>query len=174
METLRCIATKLDVREFSNKTVPDEVKFGVLEAGRLTGSGINKQAWHFVLVSDQSSLSKLAEDCPQGSWLGGADFAVIILTSPRWPFHVLDAGRALQDMQLAAWDYGVASCPTTVFSEETMRIDFNIPMEFAITAVLGFGYPAGKILGKKDRKQLVEIASLDRYGNPLAAGQKLS
>jgi nitroreductase len=173
MDTFECIATKLDVREFSDKAVPDEIKFRVLEAGRLTGSGINKQHWHFVLVVDEDSLSKLAEDCPQGSWLGGANFAIIILTSPRWPFHLLDAGRALQDMQLAAWDYGVASCPTTVFSEETMRIDFNIPREFSISATLGFGYPTAKIVGRKDRKPLVEVASLDRYGNPLAAGQRL-
>ncbi len=80
---------------------------------------------------------------------------------------MLDAGRALQDMQLAAWNSGVVSAPTTSFSEEGMRIQFNIPREFSISAVLGFGYPRRMVLGKKNRKPLSELASQERYGSPL-------
>jgi len=173
MDTLECISTKLDVRDFDERTVPEEVIFKILEAGRLTGSGMNQQHWHFILVVGEGSLSRLAESCPKGAWLGGAKFAVIILTSPRWPFHLIDAGRALQDMQLAAWELGVASCPTTVFTEEAMRIEFSIPRDLSISAVLGFGYPASKILGRKDRKPLAEVASLERYGNPLGQRRRL-
>jgi hypothetical protein len=80
MDTLKCISTKLDVREFGEREVPKEVVDDVLEAGRLTGSGINRQHWHFVVVGTKTGLSSLAQNCPQGRWLEGADFAVIILT----------------------------------------------------------------------------------------------
>jgi hypothetical protein len=69
-------------------------------------------------------------------------------------------------MQLAAWNAGVASGLTTVFSEDSMRIEFNVPMDLSITAVVGFGYPVRRILGRKDRRPLVELASRERYGNP--------
>jgi nitroreductase len=169
MDTFTCVATKLDVREFAKTPVPDDLVMKVLEAGRYTGSGMNKQHWHFVLVRSAESLSKLASCSPYGSWISEADFAVLVLTSPKWPFHLFDAGRAVQDMQIVAWSYGVASGLTTGFEEESVRIEFNIPREFSISAAIGFGYPSRKILGKKNRKPLREVASLDRFGNPLKA-----
>lgn len=169
MDTIRCIATKLDLREFSERSVPDGVVSDVLEAARATGSGMNRQHWRFILVRTTTGVANLAQCCPQGRWLAGTSFAVIILTSPRWPFHTLDAGRVLQDMQLAAWNSGVASGLTTAFAEEAMRIEFNIPKELAITAAVGFGYPVKPILGRKDRKPLAELVSDERYGLPYPA-----
>ena len=75
-------------------------------------------------------------------------------------------------MQLVAWSYGVASGLTTGFEDESMRIEFNIPREFSISAAVGFGYPRRKILGKKDRKPLREIASLERFGNPIERSER--
>jgi Nitroreductase family len=118
-------------------------------------------------VKSAQGVSKLASCCPYGSWLSGTDFAIIVLTSPKFPFHLLDAGRAVQDMQLVAWSYGVASGLTTGFEEESMRIEFNIPRDLSISAAVGFGYPSRKIVGRKDRKPLREVASLERFGNPL-------
>jgi len=167
MDTFASVATKLDLREFSKTPVPDDVIMKVLEAARYTGSGSNKQHWHFILLRTAEAISKLASSCPYGSWISGADFAVVVLTSPKFPFHVFDAGRAVQDMEVVAWSCGVASGLTTVFQEESMRIEFNIPREFSVSAAVGFGYPTKKVVGKKDRKPLREIASLERFGNPL-------
>ncbi len=164
METYRTILTKLDIREFSPKKVPAEVKLKVLEAARVTGSGSNKQHWKFILVQDKEAIKKLAEDSTSGSWVAGANFAVIILTDPTLGFHQIDAGRAAQDMQLAAWDQGVVSGLFTGL-KESIRKDFAIPSNSKPTIVLGFGYPTRKISGKKNRKPLSEIAFLDKYGN---------
>ena len=41
MDAFESIATKLDIREFSPKQVPPEIKSNVLEAARLTGTGLN-------------------------------------------------------------------------------------------------------------------------------------
>ena len=41
MDTFECIRTKLDVREFSAEDVPVEVRSKVLEAARLSGTGLN-------------------------------------------------------------------------------------------------------------------------------------
>ncbi len=38
MDAYTCIATKLDVKDFSSKNVPADVKLKVLEAARLTAS----------------------------------------------------------------------------------------------------------------------------------------
>jgi nitroreductase len=165
MDAYETIRTKLDVRQYAGKKVPSDVKLKVLEAARATGTGVNKQHWRFVLVQDKDAVKKLAQDSTSGGWVSGADFAVIVLTDPTLGFHLIDAGRAVQDMQLAGWNYGVASGIYTGFKEESMRRDFAIPKELKPSAVVGFGYPAKKLVGKKDRMPLAELAFLDKVGN---------
>ena len=165
MDTYKTILTKLDVRQFDAKKVPVDVKLKVLEAARASGTGINKQHWRFILVQDKVVIKKLAEDSTSGGWVAGADFAVIVLADPQLGFHLIDSGRAVQDMQLAAWDQGVISGLYTGFKEDRMRRDFAIPNEIKPTVVVGFGYPTMKILGKKNRRPLSELAFVDKYGN---------
>lgn len=167
MDVFEAIRTKLEVREFSERRVPDEVKLKVLEAARLTPSGLNSQHWRFILVEEKEGLRKLAETSTTGRWISGADFAVIVLTNPRYRFHMIDAGRAIQDMQLTAWSYGVLSCIYTGVREDEMRRVFNIPGELSVTAVVGFGYPKRKVYGRKRRLPLEEIAFSESYGRRL-------
>jgi nitroreductase len=168
MDAYDCVATKLDVREFGAKAVPADVKLKVLEAARLTGSGINNQHWRFILVQGRDNLRRLAQDSTTGQWVENANFAVIVLTNPKYGFHLIDAGRATQDMQVAAWNYGVTSCIFTGIDIDALTRDFEIPKEMNASVVIGFGYPAGKITGrKKNRKPIDELAYLNRYGKIL-------
>lgn len=168
MDAYECVVTKLDVREYAQKRVPPDVKLKVLEAARLTASGVNRQHWRFILVQERDSIKTLAADSTSGSWVGRADFAVIVLTDPKLGFAKIDAGRAAQDMQLAAWNFGVVSCIYTGIDEERLRKDFAIPSNSQPTLVVGFGYPVRKITGKKkNRKPMNEIAYVDKYGNSL-------
>ena len=165
MDAYTCIVTKLDIREFSSKSVPMDAKLKILEAARLTGSGMNVQHWRFILVQGPDQLKRLAEDSTTGAWVEGSNFAVIVLTNPRYPFHLIDAGRVAQEMELAAWNSGVASGVYTGVKNEAIRRDFNIPNEMNPSIILGFGYPAKNIVGRKNRKPLSEIAFLGKYGN---------
>lgn len=168
MDAYDVVITKRDVRQFSSREVPEEIKRRVLEAGRLSGTGKNVQHWRFVLVNSKENLMSLAEASTTGMWVQGANFAVVILTDPKLGFHKIDAGRAAEDMQLAAWSEGVVSCIYTGIKEQEMREGFDTPEELSPTIVIGFGYPATKITGrKKNRKPLQEVAFSEKYGNPL-------
>lgn len=166
MDAFDCIVTKLEVREYdSTKKVSPDVKLKILEACRLTASGMNKQHWHFILVQERKDVQQLASDSTTGKWVANCDFAIIVLTDPTLAFHGIDAGRVLQDMQLAAWNYGVASRVFTGFNLENLRRDFAIPPKLEPTVIAGFGYPVKKITGrKKARKSLEEVVSLEKYG----------
>jgi nitroreductase len=165
MDVFDGIATKLDVREFSPQDVPSEIKQSVLEAARMTGTGLNTQHWRFILVEGRDRLKKLAEDSTSGMWVAGANFAIIVLTNSEYNFHMIDAGRVVQNMQLAAWNRGVASGLFTGVREKELRSDFGIPKELDITIVVGFGYPARKLTGrKKDRVPLDQLVYYGKYG----------
>ena len=167
MDAYTCIATKLEIREFTSQNVPANVKLKILEAAKLTASGMNSQHWRFILVQGADQLKQLAEDSTTGSWVEGANFAVIVLTNPKYPFHLIDAGRVVQDMQLAAWNFGVASRVYTGVKHESIRRDFKMPEDMNPSIITGFGYPIKKIIGKKNRRPLSEIVFLGKYGNPL-------
>ena len=165
METYKTILTKLDVRQYDSKKVPAEVKSKVLEAARASGTRNNRQEWRFILVQEKEVLKRLGEDSTSGGWVAGASFAVVVLSDPTLGFHLIDAGRAVQNMELAAWDQGVISGIYTGLKDEKMRKDFAIPAGLKPVAVVGFGYPVKRIIGKKNRMPLSELAFIDKYGN---------
>ncbi len=168
MDAFESVATKLDIREFSPKQVPREIKSKVLEAARLTGTGLNTQHWRFVLVENKENLKKLAKDSTSGNWVANCNFAIIILTNPKYHFHLIDAGRVIQNMQLAAWNYGVGSGIYTGIDEDNFRKDFGVPQESNVSAVIGFGYPIKKLTGKrKDRVPLGTLIYTEKFGNSI-------
>jgi nitroreductase len=170
MDAFECIATKLDIREFDMQNISAEIKSKILEAARLTGSGLNTQHWRFIAVEEKKNLKKLAEDSTSGGWVSGANFAVIVLTNPRHKFHMIDAGRVVQNMQLAAWNYGIASGLFTGVQDEKLRGDFNIPKDLNPTIIVGFGFSAKEIVGKrKSRLPLNDLVYFEKYGNPKRA-----
>jgi len=167
MDTHQAILTKLDVRQYTSKKVPSDVKMKVLEAARAAGTGNNQQHLRLILVQNKESIKKLAEDSTSGPWVAGADFAVVVLTDPKIGFHLIDTGRAVQQMQLSAWNNGVISGVYTGIKEDAMRRDFGFPVDIKPTMVVGFGYPVKKIVGKKNRMPISEMAFIDKFGNKL-------
>lgn len=163
MDVTEAVETRIEIREYSDEDVDEETKEAILDAGRLAPSGRGLEHWRFVLVDDDAGLDRLGELSPTGSWVAGADFAVVICTDPSYDFHEIDAGRALTHMQLVAWERDVGSCIYTVDRPEVDEF-LNVPEDYAVTAVVGFGYPAHAVEGVKDRKPLSEVAYRGRFG----------
>jgi nitroreductase len=131
MDAYLAIASKRDVREYASTPIPDEVVHRILDAGRLAGSSRNKQAREFVIVSDRETLAEAVFE-PQN--VLGAAFVVAIAGKASG----FDMGRAAQNMMLAAWNDGVASCPNGIADPEAAaRICGG-----EVTTILSFGYPA--------------------------------
>jgi nitroreductase len=166
MDAFECIISKLEVREFIKKEVKSEIRQRILESARQTGSGLNLQHWRFILVEDKKNLNLLALDSTSGAWIAGADFGIVILTNPTLRFHLIDAGRVAQNMQLTAWNDGVGSGLYTGIKEGEIRKDFKIPTDLTPSVVLGFGYPAKTSTGKKkNRLPLNQLVYVEKYGS---------
>ena len=88
MNTIDCIATKLDIREFNNEDISSSIISTILDSARYSGSGLNTQHWRFIVIKEKNNLKKLSEDSTSGQWIIGANFAIIILTDPKYGFHV--------------------------------------------------------------------------------------
>lgn len=171
MNVTEAIETRLELKEYSSESVESEIKRAILDAGRLAPSGRNLQHWRFILIDSEDELSELASMSPSGRWVADADFAIAICTDPshsnlREQDHIIDAGRAITQMQLLAWEHGVASRIYTV-DEPAVSEYLNVPEKYALPLIAGFGYPTREVKGIKDRKPLEEIVFQGSFGNPL-------
>ncbi|MFN8475684.1 MAG: nitroreductase family protein [Anaerolineae bacterium] len=166
MDVFEAIRTVLAVRSFQDKPVPDDLVERIVEAGRLTGSGMNQQPWHFIVVQDKATLRKLGELAKTGPYVAQAPLAIVVLVEQS-RLAVPDGSRAIQSMVLAAWAEGVGSNWVGFMNLENIKPALGIPDNLDVLAILPFGYPAQPAgQGKKKRKPLSAVASLDRYGQP--------
>src|SRR5439155_11110547 len=108
MDAFEAVRTLLAVRSYQPKPVPDAVVHRIVEAGRLTGSGMNRQPWHFIVVRDGAMLRRLGALASSGPYVAQAPLAVVVATD-KTRFAVSDASRAIQSMLLTAWADGVGS-----------------------------------------------------------------
>ena len=71
-------------------------------------------------------------------------------------------------MILTAWADGLGSNWTGFGGMEADRERFGLPPTYEVLAVVPFGYPKRKLgLGKKNRKPLSQVVSVERFGTPL-------
>jgi nitroreductase len=162
------VRTVLAVREYQDKPIPDDVLGRIVEAGHLSASASNAQPWHFVVVSDRAGLRDLGGLVAHGPYIAGAGAAVVVAYEKTNPLGISDVSRAIQSMILVAWGDGVGSNWTGFRELDGVRKKVGLPDKYEVLAVVPFGYPKRKIgLGKKKRKPLAEVASSERFGNPI-------
>ena len=166
MDVTEAVATRIELKAYSDESVDAETKRAILDAGRLAPSGRNLQHWRFILVDRDEDLADLADASPTGTWVSETDFAVAICTDPSYDYHDLDAGRAVTHMQLVAWEHDVGSRIYTVDAPAAYDA-LEIPDEYDLSVVAGFGYPEHDVKGVKDRKPLEDVAYSGTFGTPL-------
>lgn len=168
MSVYDTIRTMLAVREYDDRPIPEEIVQRIVEAGRLTGSSMNGQPWHFVVVQDPDTLRRMGELEAHGPYIAQAPLAIaIVLDKSR--FGVSDASRAAQDMLLTAWEEGIGGNWVGFGGMEDIKELLGIPGELQLLAILPFGYPAKAVgQGKKRRKPLAEVAHREQWGTPFA------
>jgi nitroreductase len=164
MDVFEAVRTVLAVRSYRPDAIPHDTVARIVEAGRLTGSSMNGQPWHFVVVDDRATLQRMGELAQTGPYMAQAPLAIVVAVG-KTPFGVSDGSRAIQSMVLTAWAEGVGSSWVGFRGLEEIRTLLAIPDEYEILAAVPFGYPtepAGQ--GKKNRKPLAEVASHGKYG----------
>ena len=166
MDVFESVRTLLAVRSYGDRPVPEELVQRIVEAGRLTGSSMNGQPWHFVVVQDRETLRQIGALAEYGSYTAQAPLAIAVAID-KTTFAVSDASRAIQSMTLTAWSEGLGSNWVGFGGMAQIKSLLNIPAELDLLAVLPFGYPAEEVgKGKKKRKPLREVAHREQFGQP--------
>ncbi len=166
MEIYECIRSRLTVRDFRPDPVPNIVIRRMLQAARWSPSARNRQPWNFVIIQNRDTLDQIGSIASSGGFIGGAPLAVAVVMD-RGGRPEFDAGRSLQQMELAAWSQGVGGCVAGVRGEENDKVRelLGIPEDKDLVTVVAFGYPTEEAAAKtKLRKPISEFAHSEKYG----------
>jgi nitroreductase len=141
MDAWLVIASRREVRDYADRPVEPEVVERILQAGRVAGNALNRQQWRFVVLESPDAIARAAQGVTRPTNVEGAALCIaVILTGPGLgPF---DAGRAAQNMMLAAANFGVGSCPNTAKDAELFGDLLSLGAEERVVTLLSFGYPA--------------------------------
>jgi nitroreductase len=140
MDTYLAIASRRDERRYRPDALPEDVVGRILDAGRLTGSASNRQPWTFVVPEGHARIEAVAAAVYVPENVLGAGLVVAIVVTGKGPVS-FDAGRAAQNMLLAAWNEGVASCPNGVAEREALHAALELGEDESAVIVLTFGAP---------------------------------
>ncbi len=161
METLKAIATRKSVREFTNQKVSQDDIKKILSAGMSGPSCVNTRQWSFVVVTDKDMLNKMADANGRPAQpLRNAAFGILVCgdlerTFDQAPdYWIIDASIACQNMILAAHDMGIGSVWLGTYPQES-RVKaqstlFELPDTIIPHSIIAFGYATNEQLEERD------------------------
>ncbi|PZS07340.1 MAG: hypothetical protein DLM64_14980 [Solirubrobacterales bacterium] len=136
------VVSKREVRSYADRGLAPEVLRRILEAGRLAGSSKNRQARRFVVLERVRQEAARCVFAPAN--VSTAALAVALVIGGRGPAD-FDAGRAAQNMILAAWNDGVGSCPNGIADAEELSRLLGLEDSERVSSIVSFGYPAREV-----------------------------
>jgi nitroreductase len=174
METYRAILEKRDTRAFRPDPIPGEMLRRILQAGRMAGSARAAEPVRAVVIESQEQRERLAACGHSTDHLRRAPLVIALVLVPEFgqvgaPFTLFrgpfDAGRAAQNMMLAAWEMGIASCPASMHDADAAARVLGLPEGHYVINTIGFGFPAGgdAVTGTRPRAPLDEYVHHERW-----------
>ncbi len=139
MEAYRNILSKRDSRSYSSQEITDEVLQRILQAARMAGSSKNTQPWGFIVIRSDEQKASIATCGDFANHVPNAPLVIAVVLTPGG--SGFDAGRAAQNMMLAAWDEGITSCPVALHHRECAVEALGLPEDHTPAMLLAFGYP---------------------------------
>ena len=140
MDAYLAVVSKREVREYSDREIKPDAERRILDAGRVAGSSKNRQARRFVVVRDEGVREEVASCVYAGDNVRGAALVVAIVVGRKGP-TAFDAGRAAQNMMLAASNDGIGSCPNGIAEADRLREALEHGEDESVATVLTFGHP---------------------------------
>lgn len=155
MELMELLKTRRTYRRFEQKPVSEEILQEILLAARYASSAANKQPISYVVVKDPQ---KVKEVFGYTRWAGylpselgqpkeGEEpvlFIGVVENEELSNFCDTDAGLAISNMTLAAWNHGVGSCIIAACNKPKLSEMFGLTQNQKLHTVVAFGYPSHK------------------------------
>lgn len=116
------ILKRTSVRSYEDRAVESEKVEKLLRAGMAAPTAVNKQPWHFIVITDKNQLQKLSEANPNAGMAAKAPLAIVVcgdmdkaLEGDAREFWVQDCSAATENILLAATGMGLGAVWTGTY-----------------------------------------------------------
>jgi nitroreductase len=145
-ERLNIIFSRRSIRAYTGEPVSDTDIQSLLEAGMAAPSASNRKPWHFVVVTDRSTLKALASGHPFGKMLANAAMAIAVCGDPAISdWWVQDCAAATENILVAVAGLGLGGvwlgCHGRSEREYAVREVLGIPQPIGVLSLLSIGHP---------------------------------
>ena len=182
-ETISSILARRSFKGFKSDAIPEEVLETIIEAGKYAPTGMNRQPWHFTVVTSEEGrtlfkseieaiMAEAAKNGPGGpppaqpagivvkpeSEMRGAPVLIIVSTDKNVPTAFSDGVLTMGNMMNAAASFDVMSGWThmvvrSLANTPDKKALWGIPEEYEICAAAFFGYGDGQPKDRGPRKE---------------------
>ena len=170
---IKNIMTRTSVRKYTNESVSKANIETMLRAGMAAPTAVNKQPWHFVVVTDREQLNALAAANRGTGMAAKAPLAIVVcgdmqktLSGVGQGFWVQDCSAATENILLAANALGLGGVWTGLYPNEdranAVRDIVKAPEHIVPLCVIVIGHPADNPTPKNKWKP--ENVSYNKFG----------
>lgn len=141
-------------RFYQNKTIDHEQLKFLINIGRLTASGANKQPVRYILSNEAQKNEKIFECLRWAGYLkdwdgpveGEKPSAYIVMVEQKGINAPHDEGIIGQTILLATVEQGLGGCFIANIDREMLKRTLNVDEKYDIKLVLALGYPKEKVV----------------------------
>ncbi len=169
MDTIEAIKSRRSVREFTDEHLGDEAIEQVIDAGMWAPSGLNNQAWRFIVVRSGNTKEALSKLTHYGAIIKNAPVLIVVFLDCNEMYDytkdVQSIGACIQNMLLAAHSLGLGGVwlGEILKKKEIVNKVLGASDSYELMAVVALGYAV-----KKDRfserKDMAELVFRERFG----------
>lgn len=150
IEVLKCIESRISVRSFTDRSLPDSMADVLLNAGFCAPSASNMRPRHFIVISDRVNLQEIGRFGPNTKPFSGATLGIIICGDKAIQSNnelmMADCSAATQNILLAAHAQGIGAVWCGVLSDgpffKYLIQKLDIPAPIIPVCSIALGYPA--------------------------------
>lgn len=170
---IRAMKHVRQARQFHDRPVPDELLAELLDVARWSGSAVNWQPWHFVVIRNPQQRERISQISDRIGWVAKAPLLIaVVMDGKKAITEYFDEGRVTERILLAAHLMGLGG-GTAWFDEPDQqaqgRANLGVPEGRVVKSVIALGYPTtikdprsgSKPAGRKPLSELVSWETWD-------------
>jgi len=164
MRVTEAIRMRRSIRKFKDRRVSLDLIWEIIDYARWAPSSKNRQPWEFIVTFDKKKIDFISKAKGQ-EWICEVPAIILIISDPNKSpvYHDIDTAMAVQNISLAALEYGLGTCWIGIYENKEVKRLFKIPDNLILVGALAIGYPA-ETPAPRSRKSVDEILYIDEYG----------
>lgn len=151
-DLMKLLETRRTYRRFEQREISQEIIDEILVAARLSSSAANRQPLKYVVINKAADVAEVFSHTKWAGYLPPElgqpkeDEKPVLFIGVVQDLNIsrdsdTDAGLAISNMTLAAWNHGVGSCIIGACNKPALSEMFGLAENEKLHTVVAFGYP---------------------------------